>query len=124
MIYQEVRWVPRGKVVNQTPKRRNPGQSLEARENRLILLATNLVEERLLNGTASAQEVTQILKLGTTRERLEQERLRNENALSQAKKQSIENEQRKDVLYQEALDAFRRYSGNAPDDDDDYDDYD
>lgn len=116
--------MPRGKVVNQPPKRRNPGQSLEARENRLILLATNLVEERLLNGTASAQEVTQILKLGTTRERLEQERLRNENALSQAKKQSIENEQRKDVLYQEALDAFRRYSGNAPDDDDDYDDYD
>lgn len=116
--------MPRGKVVNQAPKRRNPGQSLEARENRLILLATNLVEERLLNGTASAQEVTQILKLGTTRERLEQERLRNENALSQAKKQSIENEQRKDVLYQEALDAFRRYSGNAPDDDDDYDDYD
>lgn len=116
--------MPRGKVVNQTPKRRNPGQSLEARENRLILLATNLVEERLLNGTASAQEVTQILKLGTTRERLEQERLRNENALSQAKKQSIENEQRKDVLYQEALEAFRRYSGNAPDDDDDYDDYD
>ena len=117
--------MPRGKVVNQTPKRGNPGQSLEARENRLILLATNLVEERLLNGTASAQEVTQILKLGTTRERLEQERLRNENALSQAKKQSIENEQRKDVLYQEALDAFRRYSGNAPDDDyDDDDDYD
>lgn len=116
--------MPRGKVVNQAPKRRNPGQSLEARENRLILLATNLVEERLLNGTASAQEVTQILKLGTTRERLEQERLRNENALSQAKKQSIENEQRKDVLYQEALDAFRRYSGNATDDDDDYDDYD
>lgn len=114
----------RAKTSATTPKRGNPGQSLEARENRLILLATNLVEERLLNGTASAQEVTQILKLGTTRERLEQERLRNENALSQAKKQSIENEQRKDVLYQEALDAFRRYSGNAPDDDDDYDDYD
>lgn len=114
----------RVKASPTTPKRRNPGQSLEARENRLILLATNLVEERLLNGTASAQEVTQILKLGTTRERLEQERLRNENALSQAKKQSIENEQRKDVLYQEALDAFRRYSGNASDEDDDYDDYD
>lgn len=105
-----------------SPKRRNPGQSLEAREKRLILLATNLVEERLLNGTASAQEVTQILKLGTTRERLEQERLRNENALSQAKKASIEHEQRKDEFYQEALDAFRRYSGNASDDD--YDEYD
>lgn len=116
--------MPRGKVVNQTPKRRSPGQSLEARENRLILLATNLVEERLLNGTASAQEVTQILKLGTTRERLEQERLRNENALSQAKKASIESEQRKDSLYQEALDAFRRYSGNLTPDEEDYDDYD
>lgn len=118
--------MPRVKENSTPPKRRNPGQSLEARENRLILLATNLVEERLRNGTASAQEVTQILKLGSTRERLEQERLRNENALSQAKKASIENEQRKDSLYQEALDAFRRYSGNSPSDDDydDYDDYD
>lgn len=118
--------MPRAKEKS-TPKRRNPGQTLEARENRLILLATNLVEERLLNGTASAQEVTQILKLGTTRERLEQERLRNENALSQAKKQSIESEQRKDALYEEALNAFRRYTGNTSLDyssDDDYDDYD
>lgn len=43
----------------------------EGRENQLIDLAVSLVEKRLLEGTASSQEVTTILKLGTTRARLE-----------------------------------------------------
>lgn len=106
------------------PRRgRTPGESLEARENRLILLATNLVEKRLEEGTASSQEVTHFLKLGTTRERLEQERIRNENALSQAKKASLEAEQRRDDIYEKALAAFRSYvSTSTRDDYDDYDD--
>lgn len=104
------------------PRRDSPGESLESRENRLILLATNLVEKRLKEGTASSQEVTHFLKLGTTRERLEQERIRNENALSQAKKASLEAEQRRDEIYEKALTAFRSYIGTS-DRDDDYDDY-
>lgn len=101
----------------------SPGESLESRENRLILLATNLVERRLREGTASSQEVTHFLKLGTTRERLEQERIRNENALSQAKKASLEAEQRRDEIYEKALTEFRSYIG-SPDKSDDYDYYD
>lgn len=109
--------------VKEVPRRgRKPGESLEAREKRLILLATNLVERRLEEGTASSQEVTHFLKLGTTRERLEQERIRNENALSQAKKASLEAEQRRDDIYQEALTMFRTYIG-ADDGNDDYEDY-
>lgn len=100
----------------------DPGENLEARENKLILLATNLVERRLREGTASSQEVVHYLKLGTTRERLEQERLRNENALARAKKESLDSERHKDELYQEALNAFRSYSGNAPEEEEDYDD--
>lgn len=110
----------RAKVV---PRRNNPGESLESRENRLILLASNLVEQRLRDGTASSQEVTQILKLGSTRERLEQERIRNENALSQAKKLNLEAERQRDEIYEKALAEFRSYIGTQ-DRDDDYDDYD
>lgn len=105
------------------PKRPNPGESSESRENRLILLATNLVERRLKEGTASSQEVTHFLKLGSSRERLEQERLRNENALTQAKKESLEAEQRRDDIYEKALTMFRTYIG-ADDADDEYDEYD
>lgn len=103
------------------PRRSRPGESLEAREKRLILLATNLVEKRLEEGTASSQEVTHFLRLGTTRERLEQERIRNENALSQAKKASIEADQRRDEIYEKALAQFRTYIG-ADDQDEDYED--
>lgn len=108
-----------------SPIRRNPGESLDARENRLILLATNLVERRLSEGTASSQEVCHFLKLGTTRERLEQERLRNENALTQAKKESLDAERDKNSLYEQALKEFRTYIGAGSQDDyDDYDEYD
>lgn len=113
-----------GRAKATVPKKGNPGESRESRENRLILLATNLVERRLQEGTASSQEVTHFLKLGSTRERLEQERLRNENALTQAKKESIEAEQRKDDLYEKALTVFRTYIGadDVEDSDEDYDD--
>lgn len=112
--------MPRVKKVS-PPSDNDPGENLEARENKLILLATNLVERRLREGTASSQEVVHFLKLGTTRERLEQERLRNENSLTKAKKENLDSERHKDELYQQALDAFRSYSGNGPEDEDEYD---
>lgn len=99
-----------------------PGTSLEARENQLILLATNLAERQLREGTASSQVIAHYLKLGTTRERLEQERLRNENELAKAKTESYHSAQHSEELYQEALNMFRIYSGHG--DEEDYDDYD
>ncbi len=99
-----------------------PGTTLEARENQLILLATNLAERQLKEGTASSQVIAHYLKLGTTRERLEQERLRQENALAKAKTEKYRSDSHADELYKEALTAFRSYSGSAQDDE--YDDYD
>ena len=48
------------------PRKHRAALTPEARENQLIDLAVSLVEKRLLEGTASSQEVTTILKLGTT----------------------------------------------------------
>lgn len=103
-----------------------PGSTLEARENQLILLATNLAEKQLREGSASSQVITHYLKLGTTRERLEQERLKQENELAKAKTEKYHSDSHADELYQEALNAFRSYTGSASNDDDydDYDDYD
>lgn len=99
-----------------------PGTTLEARENQLILLATNLAERQLREGTASSQVIAHYLKLGTTRERLEQERLRQENALAKAKTEKYQSDSHADELYKEALMAFRSYTGSAQDED--YDEYD
>ncbi|QBZ73565.1 hypothetical protein SEA_ROSAASANTEWAA_1 [Streptomyces phage RosaAsantewaa] len=95
-----------------------PAATPEARENQLISLAYDLVEQRIRDGTASAQEVTQFLKLGSSRERLEQQRLEYENKLTAVKIEAAESAARVEALYGEALDAMRAYQGQTVTEDD------
>lgn len=90
---------------------RKPGTTRESRENQLIALATNLVEKRLRDGSATSSEILHYLKLGTTREQLEQERIRHENELSQAKANKIRADQESVEKIDEVLKAIRTYSG-------------
>ena len=96
---------------------RRPALTPEARENQLIAEAIDLVEQRILNGTASSQETTHFLKLGSMKNQLEMEKLREENKLLQAKTESIQSAKRIEELYTEAINAMRRYSGNGDSDD-------
>lgn len=86
--------------------------SEEARLNRLVSLAYDAAEEQLLNGTASASVITQILKMGSLKEQLEIEKLRSDTKLSHAKIDMMEANQRSEERYLEALEAMKRYSGN------------
>jgi hypothetical protein len=88
-----------------------PATTVEGREGQLVSLAVDLAEKQLLDGSASAQVITHYLKLGTTREILEQERLRKENQLLVAKVDAIESGKKVEELYAEALEAMRSYSG-------------
>ena len=90
-----------------------PGLTPEAEENQCIALAMNLVKKRLEEGTASSQETTHFLKLGSTIAQLQKEKLKAENELIAAKKEQINNTQRESEMYEEALNAFRRYSGQG-----------
>src|SRR5678815_819204 len=103
---------------------RRPAETLEGRENQLISLATDLAEQQLIQGTASAQVMTHFLKLGTTRERLEQEKLQHENLLLSAKREQIASQQRIEELYGEALSAFKVYRGESDGEQVEYEDYD
>ena len=98
-----------------------PALSDEARENQLISLATALAEKQLLDGTASSQVITHYLKLGTVKERLERERLEEENKLLRAKTEAMQSAKNVEALYADAIKAMRDYSGNGRDED--YDDY-
>lgn len=89
-----------------------PAETQEARENQLIALSIDVVEQRLRNGTASAQEVCHFLKLGTTQAQLEKEKAKEEIKLLKAKTEALEQQKTNDAIYAEALSAFRRYSGN------------
>ena len=93
-----------------------PALTPEARENQLIYLATDLAEKQLREGTASSQVITHYLKLGSTKERLEKEKLEKENELLKAKTESIQSAKRVEELYREALNAMKRYSGQSGDD--------
>lgn len=83
----------------------------EAREKQLIALSYNLVEQRLLDGTASAQETCHFLKLGSMEKQLELQKLENENALLKKKVEAIDSQMTSDAKLQEVLDAMRAYSG-------------
>lgn len=103
-----------------TRKRTPPARTPEARENQLIALAVDLVEKRLLEGTATSQETTHFLKLGSTRAKLEKEMLEKQKELLDAKTKAIQSEQRMEELYENVLKAFRKYSGGDSDDEEQY----
>ena len=93
-----------------------PAITPEARENQLISLAVDLAERQLQEGTASSQVITHYLKLGSMREKLERERLEEENKLLKAKTKALESAEEVKVLYEEALKAMRNYSGHGESD--------
>jgi len=80
----------------------------------------DLAEKQIQDGTASAQVLTHFLKLGSSREKLEQERLRHEVELMEAKRELMATAGRIESMYAEALDAMRSYQGRESEPRDDY----
>ena len=101
-----------------------PALTPDARENQLISLAIDLVEQRLIDGTASSQETTHFLKLASRKAKLEAERAELENELIKAKTQSIRDQADMKTLYKNAIEAMRRYGGHRRSSEDDVNDYD
>ena len=94
-------------------------RSTENQENEIIGLAIDLAEKQIREGTASSQVITHYLKLGSQRAKLEAKKLELENKMIEAKTRSIESEERIEKMYQEAIEAMRRYSGHNNDTPDD-----
>ena len=87
----------------------------EGREARLAAYAMDLIEERIMNGTASSQETVFAAKMGIVERQLELERLRNENELIKAKAENIQTGKELKALYADALKAMSRYRPNESD---------
>lgn len=104
--------MPRKKAMeNPISPKRPPAKTLEGRENQMIALAVDLAEEQLRNGTASSQVITHYLRLGSTRNKLELEKIRHENAMLEAKTKAYQNSEDVKKLMEDALNAMRSYSG-------------
>ena len=97
--------------VSKAPARRRPAQSDEARQNQCIALAFDLVEQRLRDGTATSQETTYFLKLGSKKEKTEQEILELQRELVKAKTKAYQSADELKELYADAIKAFTEYTG-------------
>lgn len=98
---------------NNKERRIRPGLTPESREDQLVALAINLAEQQLLDGTASSQVISHFLKIGSTKERIEREILKEQKDLIKAKTEILKSEKRTEELYDEAIKAMRRYSGQV-----------
>ena len=83
----------------------------EDREQYLINLSLDAAEKQLREGTVSSQVITHFLKLGSSREQLEQDKLREETKQTKAKIDSLEASAKREERYAAAIEAMRRYQG-------------
>ncbi len=97
---------------NSNKNKMRPALTPEARENQMIFLATELAEQQLRDGTASSQVITHFLKLGSSKEKLEHEILKEQKKLITAKTESLESSKRIEELYANAITAMREYGGH------------
>lgn len=109
---------------NSTRKMR-PASTPEARQAQLVAMAYDAAEKQLQEGTASSQVITHFLKMGSTREQIELEKLKKENAVLEAKAEAYKSAENMEALYKQAINAMMSYSGQTTGDDSesDGDDY-
>lgn len=105
-----------GETLKEPTKRRSkPAMSPEGVENQNIRLAYDLVEKRLREGTATSQETTHFLRIGSPTAKLEQDILRLKKAKLEAEIEAIKSQRRTEELYADAILAMKSY-GMLPDD--------
>lgn len=100
-------------VPTETKGKMRPALNPENREGQLISLAMDLVEQRLRDGTASSQETTHFLKLGTAKYRTELKILEKQEGLIVAKTNAYQSQEEMKELYADALKAMRNYAGQG-----------
>ncbi len=101
------------KTSKDSQRKHKPATSPEARENQLVNYAMELAERQLREGIASSQVITHYLKIGSSKEKLELEKLKEENKLLIAKTEALQSAKQSEVEYAEVLKAMRTYSGNG-----------
>ena len=80
-------------------------------KKQMISLAIDCAEKQLRECTASSQVITHYLKLASTKNQLEMEKLKKENELLKAKTEAIKSAKSQEELYAKAIEAIRIYSG-------------
>lgn len=94
-------------------RRKRPATTPDERERELVVLATDLAEKQMREGTASATVITHFLKLASEREKLERAKLERENRLLAAKSDALQSAAKIEEMYEKAISAMRSYSAGV-----------
>ena len=115
----------KAKSTSSEPRKKSPpAMTPEGREEQLAAYAMDLVEQRLLDGTASSQETTHFLKAVSTKARLENEILELNRELVKAKTEALRAEKNREEMVAKAISAMKMYGGHGGgSDEDESDDY-
>ena len=97
--------------ADRVPSRRPPARTRRRRVQQLVGYAEDLVEERMLQKTASPTEVVAILRLGTESELANIERIKAQTEYLHAQRAKAEAETVRDSLFSDAMAAMSRYQG-------------
>lgn len=108
---------PRKDAENSEGTKRPPARTPQQLENQLISLAYEKVEERIREGKASSQELVHFLKLGSSTERLQQEKMILEQQLLKARAEQIVSNEKNGELLERAMRAFAGYRGEEVEED-------
>lgn len=95
------------------PPRRVPTTPEEV-ERLNIGLAAELASQQLRDGTVSAQVQVHYLKMGEAKYKLEEEKLRGEIKLQEARVHAIESAEKMAELFEGAIKAMVSYTGGDP----------
>ena len=83
----------------------------------------DLAEKQLREGTASSQLITEFVKRGSTKAKLEQEILAEQKMLLTAKTENLQAATKSEQAYLEVIAAMKKYSGYSDDEEDGEDEY-
>ena len=85
--------------------------TMEGMENECIALSYELAKKRLVEGTATSAEIVHFLKLGSMKEQLDEELIRKDMALKDAKIESLQTNKQIEEMFSEAMRYMSRYQG-------------
>lgn len=105
----------KGENIMSESKKSIPIRTPEAKENLLINLAVELAEKKLRDGTASSQIIALLLNLATSKTQLELEKLKSDLRVADAKIKMMSDQETSKDLYENAIKAFKSYSGAMED---------
>lgn len=90
-----------------------PARTPQAREDQIIAMAYDAVEQRIANGTATGPELVHFLRMGSPKGKLEKEILEREKQLLEAKTAQIESQKNVEELYAKAIEAMKSYGSGS-----------